>query len=323
MHIGYNSRVALDDAQLAMAQTRLAQLHGELTLELHMGPDPDDRLGQLLVQVVGQLAQVAGDKLRLTTLHGDTPHPCLRTANIEYLAVPLDREFEPFLDILGYLDHGADPASPSIRPAALELMMAPTCPNCPTMVRLCGRLAAALPQIQLQVIDVQYFTELARSCRSVPTLIVDGALTVVGEVGFDELLRLLQQRDEPDHLVRALSSMIEARRLGEMGPHLLSDEGHAALTTIMRDGTMQQKMGLMLAVEAMLELQPHALDGAVLHLLPLLESEVATLRGDAADLLGRIGAPGERDALTRLLADENPDVREAAEEALDQLREPS
>ena len=68
---------------------------------------------------------------------------------------------------------------------------------------------------------------------------------------------------------------------------------------------------------------PHALDAAVPHLLPLLVSDEDNLRGDAASLIGRIGAPGAREALSRLLADANADVREAAAEALDRLRQPS
>ena len=82
-------------------------------------------------------------------------------------------------------------------------------------------------------------------------------------------------------------------------------------------------MGVMLLAEEALESDPHCLDGALPHLLPLLEKPDATLRGDTADLLGTIGAPGAREALTRLQQDENPDVREVAEEALESLRQPS
>jgi HEAT repeat protein len=117
--------------------------------------------------------------------------------------------------------------------------------------------------------------------------------------------------------------MLEAGRLKEMGPLLRSEDGFAAMGAVMRDGSMQQKMGVMLAVEQLLEGQPHSLDGALPHLLPLLESDVVPQRGDVADLLGKIGAPGAREGLTRLLSDENPDVREVAEDALEMLRAPS
>jgi len=308
---------------LELAESRLGELQTELVLLLNPGKG-DDPFAKALTELTNQLVEVAQGKLRLVLDPDDSPYPTLKLKNIQYLAVPVDQELEPFLDLLLYLSNGVDLVPPEVGPARLELMVAPTCPNCPAVVRACGQLAACMPQVEMVVVDVQYFTQLAGSCRSVPTVIIDGTHTVVGPVGPTELLDLLRQRDAPDNLVRALTSMIEARRLPEMIPLLASDEGYSALATIMKDGTMQQKMGLLLAVEELLEEgDPHRLDGAVPHLLPLLESEVATLRGDAADLLGRIGAPGAKDALTHLLDDENPDVQEVAQEALSMLRDPS
>jgi HEAT repeat protein len=42
-------------------------------------------------------------------------------------------------------------------------------------------------------------------------------------------------------------------------------------------------------------------------------------RGDTADLLGRIGHPDARPILEALMSDSNPEVAEAAEEALEEL----
>ena len=77
----------------------------------------------------------------------------------------------------------------------------------------------------------------------------------------------------------------------------------------------------MLAAELALEDNPAALDCIVPRLLPLLEGPDVTLRGDTADLLGRIGHPVAREPLQRLLADDNPDVAEIAQEALEALEE--
>jgi hypothetical protein len=318
--------VMLDAEQVKLATEKLSRLKSRLELVLDRGPDPEDRFSKALDEFVQQIARAAGPSLEVVPATGPPDrYPSLQVGNIKYLAVPLDRELEPFLDVLVYLANGVELElpEPARDPARLDLLVAPTCPNCPTVVRACGQVAAVAPQLTMTVIDVQFFTELAGSCRSVPTLIIDGAYTVVGPISTPELVELLERRRQPGYLAVALASMLEAGRLSEIGPLLQSEDGAAALASIMRDGSMQQKMGLMLAVEEVLETQPHALDGAAKELIPLLSSEVVTVRGDVADLLGRIGTPGARDALSRLLQDENPDVREAAEEALSLLRSPS
>ena len=313
----------LDDKQLALVRSRLAGLGGRVRLELSDGPSPDDPLARALHEVSAEIVGAAPEHLELSHRPGQDPYPSLRVQNVEYFAVPLDRELEPFLDLLGFLAGGSGLEPLAGPPARVEVLIAPTCPNCPAVVRACAQVAAAWPALTMVVIDVQYFTALAGSCRSVPTVVIDGAYTIVGPVSSRDLIELLQQRGEPGFLARALGSMVEAGRLAEVAPLLTSGEGFAAMAALMRDGTMQQKMGLMLAVEQILEGSAHAIDGAVPHLLPLLESEVATLRGDVADLLGQIGAPGAREALSLLLEDENADVREVAEEAIQRLRDPS
>jgi HEAT repeat protein len=75
----------------------------------------------------------------------------------------------------------------------------------------------------------------------------------------------------------------------------------------------------MMAVETALEDDRSALDGLVPGLLPILGSEDAVLRGDTADLLGRIGHRAARDRLRTLLEDPNPDVAEIASEALEEI----
>ena len=315
----------LDAQELKLTTERLSALESPLQMVLDLRPDPTSKFARALDEVAHEIAAAAGSMITLVPATGpEEPYPSLRVKNVKYLAVPHHRELEPFLDLLLFMSNGVGlRPEPPLEAAHLELLMAPTCPNCPLVVRTCGEVAAAAPEVEVTVIDVQFFSELAGSCRSVPTLIIDGAYTVVGALSARRLVELLKTRGGPRYLEDALSSMLEAGRLAEIGPLLQSEAGHAALAVIMGQGTMQQKMGMMLAVEQLLEHQPHGLDAAVPELLPLLESEVPTLRGDAADLLGRIGAPGAHAGLSRLLEDDNPDVREVAEEALGMLRSPS
>lgn len=316
----------LDENQLKLAREKLSQLRAKLQLRLYPGQDPTTTFSRALGEVIEEIVEAADGKLEVVrtkapTLHGDVPSLSVR--NVTYLAIPLEQEFEPFLDLLTILSEDPIPVEGDSEPAKLKILIAPTCPNCPKVVVACARLAASMPKLQLEIIDVQSFSELAGSCRSVPMVIIDGIRTIVGIVSSKELLQILQDRGSPDYFMTSLLSMIEAGRLDEAVPLLVSDKGMAALATMFKDGTMQERMGLMLVVENALTSEPHCLDAALPHLLPLLESDDATLRGDTADLLGQIGAPGAREALTRLLKDENLDVREVALESLDMLRQPS
>jgi hypothetical protein len=321
----------LDERQRALATSKLQQLSSTLELHLDPGPRPDDLFSKTLCELVDQIVALAPEKtLKVVEAHSpgkDTP-PSLTIGNIKYLAIPLERELEPFLDLL--LTQSSPPplteterGLATMPPAEVKILIAPTCPNCPKVVAACAEVAARLRQVSISIIDVQVFAELAGSCRSVPTVVIDGTRTVVGPLTAAELTEILGKRDQEEYFKEALASMIEAGRIDELVPLLVSDQGMAVLPALLAEGTMQQRMGLMLAIQGALEQDPHSLNGAVSHLLPLLESKDATVRGDTADILGQIGAPGARDALTQLLSDENPDVREMAEEALSMLREPS
>jgi hypothetical protein len=319
----YHFAAMLTDQQLTLAEAKLNDLGGDLVLELDPGPDPDDIFAKALIEVVERLVALQPDKLKLVQVAKGRTYPSVTVRNIRYQAVPLDHELVPFLDLLVLLSRSPTPDEPVAPEIAVEILIAPTCPNCPLVVGACGEVASERPEIELVIIDVQYFTDLAKSARSVPTVIIDGTHTVVGMISADELRGLLSSREDPDYLVKTLASMIDNGRAEEAAPLLIDEQGHASLASLLSQGTMQQRMGLMLAVESALDRDPHGLDGAVPHLLPLLETEDATVRGDTADLLGQIGAPGARQALEQLLSDENPDVREVAAESLEMLRDPS
>ena len=61
------------------------------------------------------------------------------------------------------------------------------------------------------------------------------------------------------------------------------------------------------------------LDDLVASLVALLDHEDQALRGDTADLLGRIGHPAAKAPLMNLLDDQNQEIVEAAQDALDEL----
>ena len=79
-----------------------------------------------------------------------------------------------------------------------------------------------------------------------------------------------------------------------------------------------------LVAEEVLDQNPEGLDGLVLHLIAGLQgegplAEDPARKGDTADLLGRIGHADARPVLEALARDPNPEVAEAAADALEGL----
>ncbi len=315
-----------ENAQLEKAVRMLEGMASTVELRLDPGPDPSDKFSSALCRVIEVIGKAGGDKVQvLRVAPSESEHPVVTLANVRYRAVPFGPELEPFLELLLALSQrpAPGPESSTLSPARLQVLMAPTCPNCPRTVLAANRIAAAHPNVSVEVVDVQYYRDAAGSVSAVPTVIIDGGRTVTGVLSEPQLLDLLQGRSSQSYVKQTLTSMLETGRLSEAAPLLATGPGQQAFCDILARSSMQQRIGLMLAVEETLAANPHALDGAVPGLLPLLEERDDALRGDTADLLGRIGAPGAREALTRLLQDGNPDVREVAEDALAMLRSPS
>jgi HEAT repeat protein len=79
------------------------------------------------------------------------------------------------------------------------------------------------------------------------------------------------------------------------------------------------RMGALVTMDEALEMDPRILDPLVDDLVLLLSQDEVALRGDTAELLGKIGNPSAIPALKKAAEDPDPDVREAVEEALEVL----
>ncbi len=310
-------------AQLEKACRVLARMRGDLCLRFDPGLDPEDKLSLALHRAARQVLRAAPHRLELRQVSGGEL-PCLEVQNVRYRAVPFGPELGPFLELLVDLSsRGSPPEVGELAPAELRVLIAPTCPNCPGAVSACAGVAATFPQVRLEVVDAQYYPDLAGSVRSVPTVIVDSGRSLVGGVSEAELLEVLTERSTEEYVQQTLRSMVETGRFSEATALLADRKGQAAMAALLARSTMADRIGLMLAAQEALAASARCMDGAVEVLLPLLGVPDANLRGDVAYLLGRIGAPAARSALERLRSDPDPDVREVAADSLGMLRKPS
>ncbi len=238
-------------------------------------------------------------------------------------ARPAGPEAVPFLEFVG-----ASFASPlpgdaggerPVRPR-LQVLVAPECPNCPLAVRAAAELVADGVAASLHVVDVTVFPEEAKrlGVASVPVTVA-GGLVLTGVRSVAELARHLESWGTRRWMEGVLAAHLEEGRVEAAAGLLGAGEALEAFAGLWGRSTFSTRLGLLLAAQTALEEDPRALDDAVPELVRLLDSPDPPLRGDTADLLGSIGHPGARPALERLAADPDPEVAEAAREALDRL----
>lgn len=222
--------------------------------------------------------------------------------------------------------------APLSKEVEVLLFVAPGCAACPHQVRTVAALTLANPNIGVEIVDVTQEPEFAAQyeVRAVPTTVVDDELIVVGVKPPHQMAELLLAREGPEGEVALFSSWLEAGRTADAAERLLygpdPDAAFGAFMTLWERSALQDRMGLFLVAEEVLDLNPEGMDPIVPRILAALMDENGLRKdearlGDTADLLGRIGHPDARPVLEALSRDSNPEVAEAAADALEELAE--
>jgi HEAT repeat protein len=210
------------------------------------------------------------------------------------------------------------------------LFVAPGCSACPHQVRTVAALTLANPNIAVEIVDATREPEFAAQydVRSVPTTVVDDELILVGVKHPQAMAEILLAREGPDGERALLASLLESGRVEDAAERLLygpdPEVSRRAFVELWSRSTLQERMGMTLAVEHALDLDREGLDGAVPLFIAGLEgeghlSQDPSRRGDTAAILGIIGHPDARPLLETLSRDPNEEVAEAAADALEDL----
>jgi hypothetical protein len=253
-------------------------------------------------------------------------------SEISYHFVPEGPEKEAFLDLLRWNVEKTAPAETAgeeedAPPDRIEcfLFVSNQCPNCPGAVRVVHELAmdSENPGLDVHLFEATLSTDLARELgiRSVPTLLIQKTFRFVGTPDPEKLATLLRSGNTGGLLQEQIRHQIREGEAPEAGRAIAKLEDPTFLLQDMEASTFQERIGWLLALEEAMEDRAECLDPLVPGLVSLLERAGTALRGDLADLLGRIGNAGALPALERLRNDSNPDVAEAALDAIDQILE--
>jgi len=310
-----------------------------LTLRYHSGGE--DKAARAMEGWVEALAKEAGGRLVFEKEETrDQPFlPSLSlsmrsASHVHYHFVPEGPELPVFRDFLWdaaalqgtHEKVGSAEPDKSGPPHEMFLFVSAHCPNCPHAVRTVHALAGKLPNLSAHLFEAMLHTDLAEkhNIQSVPTLLIDQELRYVGGLDEEKLFSILGTADSASLLHEKIRKQIkEGGSALEAAEWIAGGGDPSFLATDLGESTLEERIALLVALEEALETDPRCLDRMVDPLLPHLEAENPSVRGDIADLLGKIGDRKALSAVKKLLEDPDPNVVEAAQDAVETLEEGS
>jgi glutaredoxin len=320
----------LTPQELETARSTLEALQKPAVITVNLTKDDLSKQFRTFVEA---LAAVSSKLQPIYTTHDESAPPTIEiTPNIRYMALPGDREMAPFLRSLISRSNGKTSLSERtlstltkfITSTKLEVMVSPTCPHCPIVVGLINQLAISSSYLEVTIIDITLFAEFAQkyNIRAVPTLVIDGQEQLVGNISEDLLMDKLTNQSpatfQPDSF-RKIVKEGDAEKLA--GMMVADGDVYGGALELLADPDWSVRMGMMVVLEEVAMRSPDLVQRAYSYIVDLLAHGDTNQRGDMAYLLGIIGDGRVLDPLKMLLNDGNPEVAEAAFEAVQKIQE--
>ena len=321
---------ALTFQDLATAKSTLEALQNQVVIKVVLTRSP---LSDQFRRFATDLA-AASDKLQLIYLSNaeDGPPAIEIKPNLRYLALPCGRELSPFLNSLRFSSQkltlltarSVSALEDFITPTQVQVMISPACPYCPKVVGLVNQLALVNTYLEVSIIDVTLFSDFleSRDVRAVPSVLIDGQDQLVGDVT-EELLvdRLVNSKPSASH-AETFKRIVKAGDAKKLAGMMVGEcDLYSGALELLADPDWSVRMGIMVVLEEVAERNSDLVQRAFPCLLKLLDRKEANLRGDAAYLLGRIGDASVLSHLKVLIGDATSEVAEAAQEAIQRIRE--
>jgi hypothetical protein len=304
-------------------------------VELTLCRTKESEFGRKLESFADEICGLSKGKIRIapgSQESGLPAYPCFKIgregqANVIYATLPLGHQFAPFLGALRL----ASQDDSSMRDAGLsatdseaeiQVLVSLHCPRCPLVVEAMLGLSNRRSSISSCIIDVGQFPDLAEKygVKSVPATILDRNLVLIGAVTADRVRELIEIRGTPKFKEEVIRSLIESGRVEEAAACLVHDTGRKIVLNLLQEPDFSKRLSALVVMEKALDENPEPIRKMVPLIAPLLSHADSRIRGDIADLLGKIGDPEVILQLEPLTKDPNPDVAEAAEEAIEELR---
>ncbi len=315
---------------------QLQALFGKFTstVEFTLHGTKDKEFGRKLEKCVYEICRLSNGRCLMAAEDTDASvpvAPCFSMgvagqSNVFYAALPTGHQFSPFLKILEAFGSTESPAAEDgaltdQSRAELLVLISDSCPRCPLVVVAAGMLACADRSILTCIADVMQFQEFVKEYKilSVPATVLDRQIVVTGAVTAERIMELVRSRGTPKFEVERVLSLIERKNVAEAAASLASDAGRSVILDLLQAVEFSKRLSALVVVEKALENKPDLVRAMVPSLLLMLSHEDARIRGDIADLLGKVGDPEVIPHLEPLTRDPDPDVAEAAADAIENL----
>jgi hypothetical protein len=259
----------------------------------------------------------------------DRELPAIRlTPNIWYHAVPTGLELDPFLEAAARrqadtTDPPADPSAAIDLPAALDLYIAPTCPNCPTAARQLLTLAMIESKIHLRIIDAMTFNAhaAADNITAVPTVILDGQFRWTGALPMAELQAALHHRDPAQLGARSLHNLLQEGQAEQVSDMVIHHQSlFPGLFELLVQPEWSTRLGPMVVLETVAQRDPQLAAQAVAPLWEHFSIADETAQGDIVYLVGEIADAAAIPRLHSIAAEGSEALKEAAQDAIASIR---
>ena len=211
--------------------------------------------------------------------------------------------------------------NPDQTPPVALLLIAPGCPHCPGVLKALSELLKEGVIGTLEVVNIAAHPERAQALgvRSVPWTRI-GAFELEGGHSISELRQWAERAADDSGISNYYSHLLENRKLERVVAAVKNKpESLESLLNLLpsEETPMAVRIGISAVME---ELEgSESLTAALPRLAELTRSPDANIRGDACHYLGLTHNGDARSLLQSMLDDENPDVREIAQDALDTL----
>ena len=206
--------------------------------------------------------------------------------------------------------------------ASVLMLMGKQCAYCGPMMQMLTELMKAGELAELRIVNIEENPELARQLgvRSVPWLQI-GPFELQGNRSRQEISLWLERASNFEGLTEYLDEVLAEGNIG-YAKKLVQRYPQALENVIALMADPQAKINVRLGVGVMIEemAESDAFKVVVPRLIDYLSNKDARIRGDACHYLSLTKDSSYITVIEKLLSDENEEVREIAQESLDELR---
>lgn len=270
-------------------------------------------------------------KVHITTKKdGDIKEPYIKVNdNLIFKAIPEEKILKAFLDILTFDKNNV---SKKVNenlinfnlPVTLKIYISSFCPYCPKVVSDVSQLAFTEKNIQLEIIDAGFFTEIANKDKvvSAPTVIYNENFRWTGTVKPEDIAEVIGNTKPENLSMTALITLLETGKASILSD-LMIESGliFPAFYDLITYEKWPVRLGAMVVMEELIDKAPALAETVINELWKNFTTYDAPVKGDILYITGETGNQVFLERVNQIVNGNYPDeIKEAAEEALENLQ---